>query len=54
MARGSHGQGLYIDPKAEMVIARYGSHPVAANAANDPLTLPACHALALHLMGLSH
>jgi CubicO group peptidase (beta-lactamase class C family) len=54
MARGLHGQSLYIDPKAGMVIARYGSHPVAANAANDPLTLPAFHALALHLMGTPH
>jgi CubicO group peptidase (beta-lactamase class C family) len=54
MARGSHGQALYIDPMAEMVIARYGSHPVAVNAANDPVTLPACHALALHLMGTPH
>lgn len=32
---------LYIDPKAEMVIARFASHPVAGNAANDPNSLPA-------------
>jgi hypothetical protein len=50
MARGIHGQSIYIDPKAEMVIARFASHPVAANAGNDPVTLPAFHALALHLM----
>lgn len=50
MARGVHGQGIYIDPKAEMVIARYASHPVAGNAANDPLTLPAYMALAKELM----
>ena len=49
-ARGVHGQVLYIDPKAEMVIARFASHPVAGNAANDPTSLPAYHALALHLM----
>lgn len=49
-ARGVHGQTIYIDPKAEMVIARYGSHPLAGNAANDPTSLPAFHALALHLM----
>jgi len=30
MARGIHGQAIYIDPKAEMVIARYASHPKAA------------------------
>ena len=49
-ARGVHGQVLYIDPKAQMVIARYASHPVAGNAANDPTSLPAYHALAKHLM----
>jgi hypothetical protein len=50
MARGVHGQGLYIDPKAEMVIARYASHHAAGNAANDPVTLPAYKALARDLM----
>ncbi|PAY06187.1 6-aminohexanoate hydrolase [Bradyrhizobium sp. UFLA03-84] len=50
MARGVHGQGIYIDPKAEMVIARYASHPMAGNAANDPVTLPAYMALAKDLM----
>lgn len=50
MARGIHGQSIYIDPKAEMVIARYGSHPLAANGFNDPVTLPAFHALAKHLI----
>lgn len=50
MARGVHGQGIYIDPKAEMVIARYASHPVAGNAANDPVTLPAYMTLAKALM----
>jgi CubicO group peptidase (beta-lactamase class C family) len=50
MARGVHGQGIYIDPKAEMVIARYASHPAAGNAANDPVTLPAYMALARDLI----
>lgn len=50
MARGVFGQSLYIDPKAEMVIARFASHPVAGNAANDPTTLPAYEALAAYLM----
>ncbi len=50
MARGIYGQSIYIDPKAEMVIARFASHPVAANAGNDPITLPAFHALAKLLM----
>ncbi len=49
-ARGIHGQGIYIDPKAEMVIARFASHPMAGNVNLDPTTLPAYHALALHLM----
>lgn len=48
-ARGVHGQVLYIDPVAEMVIARYASHPVASNAANDAITLPAFHTVARHL-----
>jgi CubicO group peptidase (beta-lactamase class C family) len=49
-ARGIHGQAIYVDPKAEMVIARFGSHPLAANANFDPTSLPAFHALAKHLM----
>lgn len=49
-ARGVHGQTIYIDPKAEMVIARFASHPVAGNAANDATSLPAYQALAEHLM----
>jgi CubicO group peptidase (beta-lactamase class C family) len=51
MARGIHGQSIYIDPKAEMVIARYASHPAAGNVANDPVTLPAFMAVARALMG---
>ena len=49
-ARGVHGQGIYIDPKAEMVIARFASHPLAGNANLDPMTLPAYRALAEHLL----
>jgi CubicO group peptidase (beta-lactamase class C family) len=49
-ARGIHGQVIYIDPKAEMVIARFGSHPLAANANFDPTSLPAYRALAKHLL----
>lgn len=51
MARGIHGQSIYIDPVAHMVVARFASHPQAANAHNDPTTLPAYHALAQHLLG---
>lgn len=50
MARGVHGQSIYVDPKAEMVIVRYASHPMAGNAANDPVTLPAFDALAQYLL----
>ena len=51
MARGIHGQAIYIDPKAQMVIARFASHPVAGNVTFDPTSLPAYHALAKHLIG---
>lgn len=44
--RGIHGQTLWIDPLAEMVIARFGSHPIATSIANDPLSVPAWRALA--------
>lgn len=50
MARGIYGQSIYVDPKAEMVIVRYAAHPLAANGANDPLTLPAFDAVANFLM----
>ncbi len=48
--RGIHGQRLYIAPKAELVIARFSSHPVASSAANDPVTLPAFAAMSQLLM----
>jgi CubicO group peptidase (beta-lactamase class C family) len=51
MARGVHGQALYVDPLAEMVIARFASHPVAGNAASDPTSLPAFAALGRYLAG---
>jgi hypothetical protein len=50
-ARGIHGQAIVVDPKAEMVIARFGSHPMAANVHLDPTSLPAYTALAEWLMG---
>jgi CubicO group peptidase (beta-lactamase class C family) len=50
MARGIHGQAIYIDPKADMVIARYGSHPMAGNIHLDPTSIPAYHAIAKHLV----
>lgn len=50
MARGIHGQAIYVDPLAQMVIARYASHHVAGNLGIDPQSLPAYHAMAQHLM----
>jgi CubicO group peptidase (beta-lactamase class C family) len=49
-ARGIHGQAIYVDPAAEMVIARFASHPLAANINLDPTSLPAYEAVARHLM----
>lgn len=51
MARGIHGQGIVVNPAAEMVVARYASHPLAANANLDPTSLPAWAALAQRLRG---
>ena len=50
MARGVYGQRIYIDTKAEMVIVRYASNPIASNSANDPVTIPAFEALAKQLI----
>ncbi len=50
-ARGIHGQRLYVAPKADLVVARFASHPVASSAANDPVTLPALLALGRMLRG---
>jgi CubicO group peptidase (beta-lactamase class C family) len=51
-ARGIHGQVCWIAPKAELVIARFASHPVAANGNSilDKVSLPAYAAVAKHLM----
>lgn len=46
MARGVHGQAIYIDPTAEMVIVRFASNPAASNTHNDPISLPAYQAVA--------
>ena len=49
-ARGVHGQTIYIDPTAEMVIVRLSSHPVAKNAVIDPTSLPAYQAVADYMI----
>jgi CubicO group peptidase (beta-lactamase class C family) len=48
--RGIHGQRLYIAPAADVVIARFSSHPIATNAANDPITMPGFAAVCRFLM----
>ena len=49
-ARGIHGQRIYIDPVAEMVIVKFSSHPIAANGASDAVTYRAFSAVANYLM----
>lgn len=50
-ANGFNGQRLYIDPKAEVTIARYSSHHSASGRALLPMTVRAFRAMAYHLMG---
>jgi CubicO group peptidase (beta-lactamase class C family) len=45
MAMGVHGQGIYVDRGAGVVIARLGSHPVASNRGNAAVTTPAYDAI---------
>lgn len=45
-ARGIHGQAIYIDPTAEMVIPRFASHHLGANSNYDATSLPAYQAVA--------
>ena len=52
-ARGIHGQAIYIDPAAEMVIARFATFPISFNAAIDPTSLPAYQAVADYLINKS-
>lgn len=49
-ARGVHGQTIYVDPTAQMVIVRFASFPVAKNSYIDPTSLPAYQAVAEYLM----
>jgi len=51
-ARGVHGQVIYIDPKADMVIVRFASNPIASNSANDPYSLLAYDAVAKFLLSV--
>ena len=49
-ARGVHGQTIYVDPTAEMVLVRLASFPDAKNGLIDPTSLPAYQAVADYLM----
>lgn len=49
-ARGVHGQTIYVDPTAEMVLVRLASFPQAQNGFIDPTSLPAYQAVAEFLM----
>lgn len=49
-ARGVHGQTIYVDPTAEMVLVRFASFPQAQNGHIDPTSLPAYQAVAEFLM----
>ena len=49
-ARGVHGQTIYIDPTAEMVLVRLASFPKPKNALIDPSSLPAYQAVAEYLL----
>ena len=49
-ARGVHGQTIYVDPAADMVIVRFASYPDASNGKIDPTSLPAYKALANYLI----
>jgi CubicO group peptidase (beta-lactamase class C family) len=48
-AIGIHGQWIYVDPKAEMVIAKVSSQPLPLDDGTDRLLLAAFDAIARHL-----
>lgn len=49
-ARGVHGQTIYVDPAADMVLVRFASFPRAQKGLIDPTSLPAYQAVAEFLM----
>ncbi len=49
-ARGVHGQTIYVDPAADVIIVRFASYPEASNGKIDPTSLPAYKALANYLI----
>ena len=49
-ARGVHGQTIYVDPAADMVLVRLASYPKPKNSLIDPTSLPAYQAVADYLI----
>jgi CubicO group peptidase (beta-lactamase class C family) len=45
-ANGIHGQWIYVDPAAEMVIVKLSSHPLPTDQPTEQLTLAGFAALA--------
>ncbi|RWA95931.1 MAG: class C beta-lactamase-related serine hydrolase [Mesorhizobium sp.] len=50
-ARGLYGQRIYVAPEAEMVIARFASHPLGPADYNDVISVPQMLALGQMLRG---
>lgn len=48
-AHGVHGQWIYVDPQADVVIAKLSSHPEPVSAETERLTLAAFDAIVAHL-----
>lgn len=48
-ARGVHGQTIYVNPDADMVLIRFASFPRSENPLIDPTSLPAFQAVADYL-----
>jgi hypothetical protein len=51
-ARGAYGQSLYVDPKAEVVIARFGSAKTASSKTLEHLISPMHDAIVKAVSGL--
>ncbi|MEE9415291.1 MAG: serine hydrolase, partial [Acidimicrobiales bacterium] len=51
VARGAHGQFLYVDPVNELVIARFGSAPEAPSSLLDPVLWPTVDAITAEMAG---
>lgn len=53
IARGAHGQFLYIDPAKELVIAKFGSTKLSPSYLEDHINLPLFDAITDHVMKVS-